>query len=186
MKTLITLIAICFGIGVANAAGNYPSLAPGAEEAAPETSVVPPFHPNQTPPAPGKEMDYSDRPVVQWNPGDYTKLKDINMEKAGKASWWLNTKALDPVARTQLVHGMIVFETPQNIMGVGTQISRIFSTAVLNCDRGIFVQLNDVYTTLDSHVVGFHRQAPSQGIVPLTDMKEIFEGKVCQEPKSNT
>jgi len=186
MKTLISLVAVCLSIGIANAAGNYPSLAPGAEEAAPETRVVPPFTPNPATPQKDKEMDYSDRPVVQWNPNDYTRMKDINLEKAGKAGWWLNTKALDPTAKTQLVHGMVVFETPQKIMGIGTQISRIFSTAVLDCERGIFVQLNDVYTTLDSHVVGWHRQGPSQGIVPLADMKEIFEGKVCQDPKSKT
>jgi len=175
MKKIITSIALMFGITVAYAGNNdYKDLSKPRDNA-PEVTT----QPQNTTPAP--KADYSNNPVVHWDESEWTL---ITKDETTKSNAWLQTKELDPYAKQVVIVGMVEFlDGDKYIQGAGSQIRRIFSEAMVDCERRIVYPLRDVYATVDFHVVGIHNHSVPKGAMSLSNFSQAFQNYICQAPK---
>lgn len=179
---IIVALALSVALGTAYAADNkFPTITPNSTEQPTEQEIVPPRAAGSQ--EAKKEMDYSKRLVISFIPEEWVQ---IGSDPKEKESYWLNTKSLDPNAQQFVIVGMIQYGEDRIIQGIGTQVRRVFSEAIVECSRRLVFPLRDVYATVDFHVVGLHRHPMPQGVmildeVPMFKQYPDAKSKICPE-----
>jgi hypothetical protein len=166
MKQIIIALAFALGTIVSSYAGDsFPTIPSGSDADTPsEQQILPP---GAVDGQPKKEIDYSKHPIIQFDPKDWIQIGTNDTEKE---TYWLQISSLDPTADQFIMVGMIQYEKDRIIQGVGTNVRRVFSEAVVVCFNRTVLPLRDVYTTEDFHLVSFHRHAVPQGMMLLDDV----------------
>jgi len=178
MKKIIIALAFALGMAVAHADNTFPNITPGTTDDATEQLITPPRMPSELP---KREFDYSTHPVMAFDPLEWVQ---IGADTKEKETYWLNVKSIEPDKANFVMIGMIQYDTDKIIQGVGTNVRRVFSEALVSCsNRGVY-PLRDIYTTVDFHLVSFHRHSIPQGLmlldeVPMFKLYPAAKEKIC-------
>lgn len=159
MKTIIALLGILVSFTI-YAADPTPSTArklvvpqdDGTTITVPDMATVPE--------APKDPIDYSKRPVVHFEQDQWRLINDDTKQQA---KFWANIVTIEAKDQNRSIVGMVEFYGERRYAGVGTQVSRVFGEAIIDCDKQIIYPIRDVYTTKDFHIVGVHNHHAPMG-----------------------
>jgi len=128
-------------------------------------------------PVPQKEIDYTTRPKVNFEENEWTMVR---ADKENGQKFWLKTNDIDQDAEKIVVVAMIEFPSDIIVPGVGTQIRKVFSEAIVDCPTRMMYPLRDVYTTVDRHIVGIHTVRMPLGAMQLNPQAPLNDF-VCKK-----